>query len=354
MVLSQEKFKEKAGIAMFRTNRAAGILATGRYLPEKVLTNADLEKMVETSDEWIVTRTGIKERRISRQDEASSDMATAAAQQALDKAGIAAEQVDLIIVATVTPDMFFPSTACIVQEKLGAKCAAAFDLSAACSGFLYGTSVAAQFVSSGTYRYALVIGVESLSKIVDWSDRSTCVLFGDGAGAAVIGPVEEGNGFLSFELGADGGGAELLKLEAGGSRIPVPKVEPGSRENYIHMAGGEVFKFAVRAMNTASDQALLKAGITKEDVDFLVPHQANLRIIDSAVKRLGLPYDKVVVNLNRYGNMSSASIPVALDEAVSEGRIKDGDMLVLVGFGGGLTWGASVIKWSTKEKKEGE
>lgn len=339
---------------MFKANRTAGILATGRYLPEKVLTNADLEKMVETSDEWIVSRTGIKERRISRPDETSSDMAAAAARQALEKAGIAAEQVDLIIVATVTPDMFFPSTACIIQEKLGAKRAAAFDLSAACSGFLYGASVAAQFVSSGTYRYALVIGVESLSKIVDWSDRSTCVLFGDGAGAAVIGPVEEGNGFLSFELGADGGGAELLKLEAGGSRIPVPKVKPGSPENYIHMAGGEVFKFAVRAMNTASDQALLKAGITKDDVDFLVPHQANLRIIDSAVKRLGLPYDKVVVNLNRYGNMSSASIPVALDEAVSEGRIKDGDTLVLVGFGGGLTWGASVIKWSTKEKKEGE
>lgn len=339
---------------MFKMDRAAGILATGRYLPEKVLTNADLEKIVETTDEWIVTRTGIKERRIARDNETSSDMATAAAQQALDKAGISAEQVDLIIVATVTPDMFFPSTACLVQEKLGAKRAAAFDLSAACSGFLYGTSVAAQFVASGMYRYVVVVGVESLSKIVDWSDRSTCVLFGDGAGAALIGPVEDGMGFLSFELGADGGGAELLKLEAGGSRIPVPKVEPGRKENYIHMAGGEVFKFAVRAMNTASDQALEKAGITKEDVDFLVPHQANLRIIDSAVKRLGLAYDKVVVNLNRYGNMSSASIPVALDEAVSEGRIKEGDTLVLVGFGGGLTWGASVIKWSTKEKKEGK
>jgi 3-oxoacyl-[acyl-carrier-protein] synthase-3 len=348
----QEKFKGKAGISMYKTNRAAGILATGRYVPEKVLTNADLEKMVDTSDEWIVTRTGIKERRIAREDETSSDMALAAARQALDKAGIAAEQLDLIIIATVTPDMFFPSTACIVQEKLGAKRAAAFDLSAACSGFLYGTSVAAQFIANGLYRYALVIGVESLSKIVDWTDRSTCVLFGDGAGAAVMGPVEDGKGFLSFDLGADGSGAELLKLEAGGSRIPVSKVKPGSPQNYIHMAGGEVFKFAVRAMNNASDQALLKAGITKEDVDFLVPHQANLRIIDSAVKRFGLPYDKVVVNLNRYGNMSSASIPVALDEAVSEGRIKEGDTLVLVGFGGGLTWGASVLKWCTQEKTE--
>ncbi|QYY44580.1 ketoacyl-ACP synthase III [Aneurinibacillus thermoaerophilus] len=337
---------------MFKAVRSAGILATGRYLPEKVLTNADLEKMVDTSDEWIVTRTGIKERRIAREDETSSDMAVAAARQALDKAGIAPEEIDLIIVATITPDMFFPSTACLVQERLGAKRAAAFDLSAACSGFLYGTSVAAQFIANGLYRYALVIGVENLSKIVDWTDRNTCVLFGDGAGAALLGPVEDGMGFLSFELGADGGGAELLKLEAGGSRIPVPKVKPGSRENYIYMAGSEVFKFAVRAMNTASDQVLEKAGITKKDVDFLVPHQANLRIIDSAVKRLGLPYDKVVVNLNRYGNMSSASIPVALDEAVSEGRIKEGDTLVLVGFGGGLTWGASVMKWCTTEKKE--
>jgi 3-oxoacyl-[acyl-carrier-protein] synthase-3 len=350
----REKFKGKAGMNMFETKQAVGILATGRYVPEKVLTNADLEKMVDTSDEWIVTRTGIRERRISRPDEPSSEMAVNAAKSALEKAGIAAEQLDLIIVATVTPDMFFPSTACIVQEKLGATRAAAFDLSAACSGFLYGTSVAAQFIANGVYRYVLVIGVESLSKIVDWTDRNTCVLFGDGAGAAVLGPVEDGMGFLSFELGADGMGAELLKLEAGGSRKPVPKVEPGNRENYIYMAGGEVFKFAVRAMNTASDGALAKAGITKEDVDFLVPHQANLRIIDSAVKRLGLPYDKVVINLDKYGNMSSASIPVALDEAVSEGRIKEGDTLVLVGFGGGLTWGASVLKWTTKEKKEGK
>jgi 3-oxoacyl-[acyl-carrier-protein] synthase III len=335
---------------MVNEKRSVGILATGRYLPEKVLTNADLEKMVDTSDEWIVTRTGISERRIAREDEASSDMALAAARQALEKAKVAPEDLDLIIIATVTPDMFFPSTACIVQEKLGARKAAAFDLSAACSGFLYGASVAAQFIQNGMYRYALVVGVESLSKITDWTDRNTCVLFGDGAGAAVIGPVEDGMGFLSFELGADGRGAELLKLEAGGSRKPVSKVEPGSRENYIHMAGGEVFKFAVRAMNSASDAVLVKAGISKEEVDFLVPHQANLRIIDSATKRLGLPDDKVIVNLNRYGNMSSASIPVALDEAVSEGRIKEGDTLVLVGFGGGLTWGASVVKWSTKEK----
>lgn len=339
---------------MRNTKRAAGILATGCYLPDKVITNADLEKMVDTSDEWIVSRTGIRERRMAAEGQSTSDLAARAGEQALAKAGIAPEQVDLIIVATATPDMLFPSTACLVQEKLGAKNAAAFDLSAACSGFLYGSSVAAQFIMNGMYRYALVIGVETLSKIVDWTDRNTCVLFGDGAGAAVIGPVEDGMGFLSFELGADGGGAELLKLETGGSRKPAAKAEPGHRENYVQMAGSEVFKFAVRAMNAASDNALAKADITKEQVDFLVPHQANLRIIDSAVKRLGLPDDKVVINLDKYGNMSAASIPVALDEAVSQGRIKEGDTLVLVGFGGGLTWGASVLKWSTAEKKEVE
>ncbi|WP_027414560.1 beta-ketoacyl-ACP synthase III [Aneurinibacillus terranovensis] len=330
--------------------RSVGILGTGRYLPERVLTNADLEKMVDTSDEWIVSRTGISERHIAREDQASSDLAFEAASRALETSGVAAEDLDLIIITTVTPDMFFPSTACIVQEKLGAKKAAAFDLSAACSGFLYGASVATQFIKSGMYRYVLVVGVESLSKITDYTDRSTCVLFGDGAGAAVIGPVEDGMGFLSFDLGADGSGAESLKLPAGGSRKPLSKVEPGSRDNFLYMSGNEVFKFAVRVMGSACDRVLEKAGLTKEDVDFLVPHQANIRIIDSAMRRLGLSEDKVVVNLNRYGNMSSASIPVALDEAVSEGRIKEGDTLVLVGFGGGLTWGATAIKWSTKEK----
>ncbi|WCK56837.1 ketoacyl-ACP synthase III [Aneurinibacillus sp. Ricciae_BoGa-3] len=329
---------------------SVGILATGRYLPERVLTNADLEKMVDTSDEWIVTRTGIKERRIARDDQPSSEMAVAAARNALEKAGLTGEDLDLIIIATVTPDMFFPSTACIVQEQLGAKKAAAFDLSAACSGFLYGASVATQFIKSGVYRYALVVGVENLSKITNYEDRSTCVLFGDGAGAAILGPVEDGKGFLSFDLGADGTGAESLKLGAGGSRIPPSKIQPGSPDNYLYMSGNEVFKFAVRVMNTATDTVLDRAGLTKDDIDFLVPHQANFRIIDSAMRRLGLSEDKVVVNLDRYGNMSSASIPVALDEAVSEGRIKEGDTLVLVGFGGGLTWAASAMKWSSVEK----
>jgi 3-oxoacyl-[acyl-carrier-protein] synthase III len=329
---------------------SVGILATGRYLPERVLTNADLEKMVDTSDEWIVSRTGIRERRIAREDQPSSELAVAAARKALEKAGLTGEDLDLIIIATVTPDMFFPSTACIVQEKLGAKKAAAFDLSAACSGFLYGASVATQFIKNGVYRYALVIGVENLSKITNYEDRSTCVLFGDGAGAAILGPVEDGKGFLSFDLGADGSGAESLRLGAGGSRIPPSKIQPGSPDNYLYMSGNEVFKFAVRVMNSASDTVLQKAGLTKDDIDFLVPHQANYRIIESAMRRLGLSEDKVVVNLDRYGNMSSASIPVALDEAVSEGRIKEGDTLVLVGFGGGLTWAASAMKWSTAEK----
>lgn len=332
-------------------NNAAGILGTGAYVPEKVLTNQDLEKMVETSDEWIVSRTGIRERRISAEGEAASDLAYRAAEKALESSGIQAEQLDLIIVATVTPDTSFPSTANILQDRLGAKKAASFDLAAACSGFLYGVATASQFIQNGLYRYALVVGVECLSKIVDWTDRNTCVLFGDGAGAAVIGPVEAGNGFLSFELGSDGGGGELLKLPAGGSRLPASEATIAGKQHFIYMSGSDVFKFAVRVMGSSAEAAMEKAGLTKEDIDFLVPHQANIRIIDSAVKRLGLSKDKVVVNLDRYGNMSAASIPVALDEAVRAGRIKEGDHLVLVGFGGGLTWGATVIKWNTREKR---
>lgn len=252
----------------------------------------------------------------------------------------------MIIVTTVTPDMNFPATACLVQDRLGAKKAATFDLSAACTGFIYGISTGAQFIATGVYKYVLVIGVECLSRIVDWTDRNTCVLFGDGAGAAVLGPVEEGYGFLSFELGGDGSGGNLLNLPAGGSRLPASEKTIRERLHYVHMSGREVFKFAVRVMGNATEEALAKAGLSKEDIDFLVPHQANIRIIDSAVKRLGLTEDKVVVNLDRYGNMSSASIPVALDEAVERGLIKKGDTMVLCGFGGGLTWGATVLKWA--------
>lgn len=330
-----------------KEQRSVGILATGSYTPERVLTNADLEKMVDTSDEWIVTRTGIRERRISAAEQASSDLAYEAAIKALAKANISPEQLDMIIVATVTPDMMFPSTACILQEKLGASKASALDVSAACTGFLYGIATATQFIQSGMYNHILVVGVETLSKITNYKDRNTCVLFGDGAGAAVLGPVEEGYGFQAFELGADGSGGPLLSQPAGGSRIPASNESVENNLHYISMAGSEVFKFAVRVMNSATEAVLKKSGVERDAIDLLVPHQANKRIIDAAVQRFGLSEDKVVINLDRYGNMSSASIPVALDEAIEAGRVKKGDNVILVGFGGGLTWGATLLKWST-------
>lgn len=330
---------------------AVGILATGSYLPERILTNKELETMVDTTDEWIVSRTGIRERRVSTPEQASSDLAYEASMRAIEKAGLTPDQIDLILVATVTPDMMFPSTACILQNRLGANKAAALDVSAACTGFIYALATGSKFIETGMYRHVLVVGVESLSKITDWEDRNTCVLFGDGAGAAVLGPVEDGQGFQSFVLGADGSGGVHLNQKAGGSRLPASLETIENKQHFVYMNGREVFKFAVRVMNTATDEAIEKAGMSKEDIDFLVPHQANQRIIDAAVERLGLSEDKVVVNLDRYGNMSSASIPVALDEAVAEGRIQDGSNLLLVGFGGGLTWASTVIKWSTKEKK---
>lgn len=323
----------------------AGILGTGSYVPEKILTNFDLEKIVDTSDEWIVTRTGIRERRIASETQASSDLAYEAALKALEKAKISAKELDLIIVATVTPDHAFPSTASILQDRLGAEKAAAFDLSAACSGFLYGLATGSQFIQTGLYKYVLVIGVETLSKITDWTDRNTCVLFGDGAGAAILGPVPDEYGFLSFELGSDGSGGDLLKQEAGGSRFPAAEETIKGRKHFIYMAGKEVFKFAVKIMEQASIRIIEKAGLTKEDVHYLVPHQANLRIIDYARQRLGLAEDKVFINLDRYGNMSAASIPIALDEAAKEKRFKHGDNVLLIGFGGGLTWGGSLMKW---------
>jgi 3-oxoacyl-[acyl-carrier-protein] synthase-3 len=330
--------------------RSVGILSTGSYTPERVLTNFDLEKMVETSDEWIVTRTGIRERRICSPEQASSDLAYEAAKKALAKANVSAEELDMIIVATVTPDMSFPSTACILQEKLGAKKASALDVSAACTGFLYGIATGSQFIANGMYRYVLVVGVETLSKITNYKDRNTCVLFGDGAGAALLGPVQEGFGFQAFELGADGSGGPLLCQPAGGSRIPASAESVSQNLHYISMTGSEVFKFAVRVMNSATEAVLEKSGVSKDEIDLLVPHQANKRIIDAAIQRFGLSEEKVAINLDRYGNMSSASIPVALDEAVQEGRLKDGDNVILVGFGGGLTWGATLCKWSTKEQ----
>ena len=326
--------------------KSVGIIGTGSALPEKVLTNFDLEKMIDTSDEWIRTRTGISERRIADKNTAASDLAYEASLKAMEDAKVSAEEIDLIIVGTVTPDMVFPSTACILQDRLGAVNAAAFDLEAACSGFLYGITTGQQFIATGMYKKVLVIGVETLSKITDPEDRGTAVIFGDGAGAAVLSEVEEGYGILSSELGAKGEGGKYLTLPAGGSRLPTTMETVANREHYIQMGGGEVFKFAVRIMGQAAVRVIEKAGLELSDVDYLVPHQANIRIIEAAAKRIKLPMEKVKVNLDKYGNMSAASIPVALDEALKEGKIKRGDNIVLVGFGGGLTWGSTLIKWA--------
>ncbi|MCW3792239.1 MULTISPECIES: beta-ketoacyl-ACP synthase III [Paenibacillus] len=325
--------------------RPVGIIGTGKYVPEKILTNSDLEKMVDTNDEWIVSRTGIKERHIAAPDQATSDLAYEAAIKALESAGMTGSDLDLIIVATITPDSSFPSTACILQDKLGAKGAAAFDLSAACSGFVYGLASATSFIQSGMYNNALVIGADCLSRITDYTDRNTCVLFGDGAGAVVVGEVPEGRGFKAFDLGAEGAGGSLLQMEGGGSRLPATAETVENKKHYIYMNGREVFKFAVRVMGTATIEVLRKAGMERTDVDLFVPHQANIRIIQSAMQRLELPEEKVVVNVDKYANTSAASIPLALVEAAEEGRMKAGDTVLMVGFGGGLTWGASVLVW---------
>lgn len=323
-----------------------GIVGTGSYIPEKVITNQDLEKMLDTSDEWITTRTGIKERHIAPEDVPVSELCYWAGRRALEDAEVDPASVDLIVVATVTADYAFPATACLVAERLGAKKAAAFDLEAGCSGFIYAVITASQFIVTGMYKTVLVIGGETLSKILNWQDRSTGVLFGDGAGAVVLRPVREGFGFLSHVLGADGSGGPLLSQPAGGSKFPASRETVEKKLHTLHMAGNEVYKFAVRIMGEAAVKALEKAGLTREDVQLLIPHQANIRIVDAAVKRLGISPSKVAVNLNKYGNMSAASIPVALDEALKEGRLTEGDVLVMVGFGAGLTWGACVLKWT--------
>ncbi len=322
------------------------ILGTGRALPDRIVTNDDLAKIVDTNDEWVVSRTGIRERRIADPEVATSDLASEAAIKALSKAGVRAEEIDLIIVATSTPDFSaFPATACVVQKNIGAKKAAAFDLETACSGFVYSMVIANQFIATGMYKYCLVIGAEVFSRIIDWSDRNTCVLFGDGAGAAVIGPAEGDAGILASELGADGEGGRFLDVYAGGTRMPVTPEVLEKKLNTIRMDGSEVFKFAVRIMEHASVAALSKAGMTAADIDYLVPHQANIRIVSAAAKRLNLPLEKVAVNLDKYANTSAASVPIALDEALEAGKIKDGDIVVMVGFGAGLTWGAAVLRW---------
>lgn len=326
--------------------KAAGIIGTGSYIPETVLTNSYFEERLDTNDEWIVSRTGIKERRRVEDSVATSDVATYAALKAIEDANLNPEDLDMIIVATVTPDMSFPSTACIVQKNIGAINASAFDISAACSGFIYGLSIAEKFIKTGSAKYILVIGAETLSKITDYSDRNTCVLFGDGAGAAVVSSVEENNGILASYTGSDGRGGDLLKLPAGGSRMPASIETLANRMHYIKMDGSEVFKFAIKIMGEAAEKALEMCGLDKKDIDYLIPHQANIRIIESATKRLKIPKDKVFVNIDKYGNMSAASIAVALDEAKKANKLSKGDVVVLVGFGGGLTWGSIVLRWA--------
>ncbi|MDN7244413.1 beta-ketoacyl-ACP synthase III [Planococcus shenhongbingii] len=306
----------------------AGIIGIGRCLPEDKLTNFDLEKRMDTSDEWIRTMTGIEERRIAKDDQDTSHMALAAAKKAIEDAAIDPAEIGMILVATVTPDQPFPSMACTIQQELGAVNAAAMDLSAACAGFMYGLVTAKQFIDSDVYKYILVIGVEKLSKITNWEDRNTAVLFGDGAGAAVLGKVSEGRGILSFELGADGTGGKHLY-----------------QDEYLVMNGREVFKFAVRQMGESAVNVIEKAGLTKEDVDFLIPHQANIRIMEASRTRLELPVEKMSKTIHKYGNTSAASIPISLVEDVEEGRIKEDDVIVMVGFGGGLTWGAVAMRW---------
>jgi 3-oxoacyl-[acyl-carrier-protein] synthase-3 len=318
-------------------------------MPEKILTNDDLSKIVDTSDEWITTRTGIKERRIAAANQATSDLATKAAERAMDCAGVKPEEIDLIVVATVTPDMPFPSTACFVQKNIGASNAVCFDISAACSGFLYALQIARNFLNAGTRSTALVIGAEKLSTLVNWTDRNTCVLFGDGAGAVVIRAVDSDTAapgrVLSTVMGSDGNLVNLLRVPGGGSACPITAANIDRRLNTIHMEGKETFKHAVTRMCQASEKALEMAGLTKEDISLVIPHQANARIITAIADRLDLPHEKAFMNVDKYGNTSAATIPVALDEANRQGRLKPGDIVLLVAFGGGFTWASSVIRW---------
>jgi 3-oxoacyl-[acyl-carrier-protein] synthase-3 len=323
----------------------AAIISTGSYLPAKILTNKALEKMVDTSDEWIRTRTGIMERRIADTREASAEMGIKAAKLAIEDAGLKAEAIDLIITATITSDYQFPSTACLIQKKLGAKNAACFDLAAACPGFIYALASGAQFIRTGEYRCILIVITDTLSRITDWKDRNTCVLFGDGAAACIIAAGKKDTGLISFLLGADGTGSELLMLPAGGSRLPASEDTVRQRLHYLKMNGNEVFKFAVRIMEKTALDILKKNNLDIEDITWFIPHQANMRIIESVSKRLDIPMEKVVINVNKYGNVSAVSIPLAIDEMRREGKIKKGDLMLLDAFGSGMTWGACLIRW---------
>jgi 3-oxoacyl-[acyl-carrier-protein] synthase-3 len=323
----------------------AGVLGTGSYLPERVLNNRELAERFGCSEEWILTRTGIRERRFAEPGTGSSDLGLIAAQRALTAAGVAAHDIDLIICATYTPDMAFPSTACIIQEGLGAKPAAAFDLQAACSGFVYALVTAAQYIIAGNLRYGLVVAAEVNSTIVDPMDQKVTPLFGDGAGAVVVGRVDDGAGLLGFHLGADGGGGGLFYMPAGGSRRPSTFETIEAREHYIKMDGPSLFRFGVDAMVQSSRNALDRAGVGVDAVDVFIPHQANVRIIDAGLERLGIPRDRTLVTLDRFANTAAASIPIALDEAARSGRLESGMIVLLTGFGAGLTWGSTVLRW---------
>jgi 3-oxoacyl-[acyl-carrier-protein] synthase-3 len=325
--------------------RTCSISGVGSYVPAKVLTNAELERIVDTSDEWIRTRTGIRERRIAAKHEFTSDLGAEAAVRAMRQAGVSPEQIELIIVATITPDMPFPSTACLVQKKIGAHHAAGFDLEAACSGFIYGLEIAQQFIMSRTYDTVLVIGAEKLSAIVDWKDRNTCVLFGDGAGAAILQNRPNTHGLLTAVMGADGRKADLLFMAGGGSRCPATTESVAAGMHYLRMEGKEVFKNAVQAMQRAAEEALRRCELDISRIKCIIPHQANQRIIDAVGERLGARPEQFFVNLERYGNTSAASVAIALDEAVASGRVQRGDLILLIVFGAGLTWGAAVIEW---------
>jgi 3-oxoacyl-[acyl-carrier-protein] synthase III len=325
--------------------RPCSILSVGSYVPERILTNADLEKMVDTSDEWITSRTGIKERRVAAENEFTSDMAAKAAQRAMVTAEIKPEEIDLIIVATITPDMMFPSTACLVQQKIGARRAAAFDIEAACSGFIYALEIGQQFITSRTYNTVLVIGAEKLSTIVDWTDRNTCVLFGDGAGAAILQSRADSHGLLTACMGADGDKSDLLYMPGGGSMCPASTQSVAAGLHFLRMDGKETFKNAVNAMQTAAREALKRCELDISQIKCVIPHQANRRIIEAVGERLGVKQEQIFVNLDKYGNTSAASVAIALDEAVRGGTVQRGDLVLLVVFGAGLTWAAAVIEW---------
>ncbi|MEO6848686.1 MAG: beta-ketoacyl-ACP synthase III [Chthoniobacterales bacterium] len=326
-------------------NRTVSIIGTGSYVPERILTNAELEKMVETSDEWITSRTGIKERRIAAPSEYTSHLAAKAAERAMEQAEITADEIDLIIVATVSPDTNFPSTACWVQKLINAKNAACFDVSAACSGFLYALEIAQQFISNHTYNTILIIGADKLSALVNWEDRNTCVLFGDGAGAAILRYRAGSHGVITTYMGSDGNYGESLIMPGGGCAQPVTRENLDQKLNTIRMNGREVFKLAVNSMLTAANRALEQSGLSIDDIKCVIPHQANMRIIEALAERLEVPLDKIYVNLDRFGNTSAAAVAIALDEANRNGRFEIGDYVLMVVFGGGLTWASSVVQW---------